>query len=180
MSPAHSQREATRAVLDTRGTGHYAIRYIERRDPLHDNRPGSIVPLFVPGGAGGLKVARLEWGFLLDGESSALFNTRIETTLEQLHLGRRGMRAKAIAESRCLKPVRAFYESRATERVPSQTTGKSVKRQYLFRLSRARAFLLAAVQPDGLSSIVTAASSASVAPAHDRMQLVLGPGESAE
>lgn len=44
-------------MLDTRGTGRHAIRYIERRDPLHDNRPGSIVPLFVPGGAGGLKVA---------------------------------------------------------------------------------------------------------------------------
>nr|WP_291290265.1 SOS response-associated peptidase family protein [Enorma sp.] len=95
-------------------------------------------------------------------------------------MGRRGMWAETIAESRCLMPVRAFYESRATERVPSQTTGKPVKRQYLFRLSRARAFLLAAVQPDGLFSIVTAVSNASVAPTHNRMPLVLGSGESAE
>ena len=171
--------EEAQAVLDARCTGRHAIRYIERPDPIYDARPGSTVPLFVPDGAGGLRVAKLEWGFPLDGKPHAVFNTRIESALEQLRRGRRGMWAKAIAEGRCLVPVRAFYESHATERVPSPGTGKPIRRQYLFRLPRARAFLLAAVRADGNFSVVTTAPNASVAAVHDRMPLVLGPGESA-
>lgn len=170
--------EEARAVLGARGTGRHTIRYIEAPDPLRDARPGSQVPLFVPDGAGGFRVATLEWGFPLDGRPHAAFNTRIESALEQLRRGRCGMWAKAIAEGRCLVPVRAFYEGHMTERVPSPATGKPIKRQYMFRLPRARAFLLAAVQANGRFSIVTTKPNASVAPVHDRMPLVLGPGES--
>lgn len=170
--------EEAQSVLDMRGTGRHAIRYIERPDPRHDAHPGSTVPLFVPDGAGNLKVARLEWGFPLDGKPHAVFNTRIESALEQLRRGRRGMWAKAIAEGRCLVPVRAFYEGHMTERAPSPVTGKPIKRQYMFRLPGARAFLFAAVQSDGLFSIVTTAPNASVALIHNRMPLVIGQGES--
>lgn len=170
--------EETQAVLDARGTGRHAICYIENPDPLHDARPGSTVPLFVPDGTGNLRVAKLEWGFPLDGKPHAVFNTRIESALDQLRRGRRGMWARAIAEGRCLVPVRAFYEGHMTERVPSPATGKPVRRQYMFRLHGARAFLLAAVQMDGMFSIVTTNPNASVAPIHDRMPLVLGPRES--
>lgn len=170
--------EEAQAVLDARGTGRHAIRYIESPDPRHDARPGSTVPLFVPDGAGCLKVAKLEWGFPLDGKPHAVFNTRIESALEQLRRGRRGMWARAIAEGRCLVPVRAFYEGHMTERVPSPVTGKPIKRQYVFRLPGARAFLLAAVRMDGMFSIVTTAPNSSAAPVHERMPLVLGPGES--
>lgn len=75
-------------------------------------------------------------------------------------------------------PVRAFYESHRTETVPSERTGRPVRRQYRFRLPGARAFLLAAVQSDGRFSIVTTEPNANVAPVHDRMPLVLGPSES--
>lgn len=170
--------EEAQAVLDARGTGRHGIRYIERPDPLRDARPGSTVPLFVPDGADGLRVARLEWGFPLDGKQHAVFNTRIESALEQLRRGRRGMWAKTIAHGRCLVPVRAFYESHMTERIASPATGKLIKRQYLFRLPGARAFLLAAVQEGGRFSVVTTAPNASVAPIHDRMPIVLGQGES--
>lgn len=170
--------EEARAVLGARGTGRHTIRYIEAPDPLRDARPGSQVPLFVPDGAGGFRVATLEWGFPLDGRPHAVFNTRIETALDQLRLGRRGMWAKAIRDGRCLVPVRAFYESHRTETVPSDRTGRPVRRQYRFRLPGARAFLLAAVQLDGRFSVVTTEPNASVAPVHDRMPLVLGPGES--
>lgn len=173
--------EEAQAVLDMRGMrGSHAIRYIEAPDPLHDARPGSQVPLFVPDTSGSLTVRTLTWGFPLDGKPNAVFNTRIETALAQLERGRRGMWAKAIREGRCLVPVRAFYESHMTEHVPSPVTGKPVKRQYRFRLPGARAFLLAAVQLDGMFSIVTTEPNASVAPVHDRMPLVLGPGESTE
>lgn len=170
--------EEARAVLGARGTGRHTIRYIEAPDPLRDARPGSQVPLFVPDGASGFRVATLEWGFPLDGRPHAVFNTRIESALEQLRRSRRGMWAKAIAEGRCLVPVRAFYESHATEKAISEKTGRPVRRQYRFRMPGARAFLLAAVQQDGRFSIVTTEPNTIVAPIHDRMPLVLGPGES--
>lgn len=165
-------------MLDARATpGAHAIRYIERPDPLRDARPGSLVPVYVPEGDD-LAVARLAWGFPLDGKPNAVFNTRIESALEQLRLGRRGMWAKAIAQGRCLVPVRAFYEGHMTEKVESERTGRPVRRQYMFRLPGARAFLLAAVRGGDRFSIVTTKPNASVAPVHDRMPLVLGPGES--
>lgn len=115
--------EEAQAVFDARGTGRHGIRFIEHPDPIHDARPGSTVPLFVPDGSDGLRIAKLEWGFPLDSKSNAVFNTRIESALEQIRRGRRGMWAKAIAEGRCLVPVRAFYESSATEKVFSKKTG---------------------------------------------------------
>lgn len=170
--------EEAQAVLDARATpGAHAIRYIERPDPLHDARPGSLVPVYVPKD-GGLAVARLTWGFPLDGKPNAVFNTRIESALEQLRLGRCGIWAKAIAEGRCLVPVRAFYEGHMTERIESERTGRPVRRQYLFRLPGARAFLLTVAREGGRFSIVTTRPNASVAPVHNHMLLVLGPGES--
>ena len=88
------------------------------------------------------------------------------------------MWAKAIAEGSCLVPVRAFCEFHAAERVVSERTGKPVRRQYLFRLRGARAFLLAAVREGDRFSIVTTKPNSSVVPIHNRMPLVLGPGES--
>ena len=75
-------------------------------------------------------------------------------------------------------PVRAFYEGHMTERVESERTGRPVRRQHPFRLPGARAFLLAAVREGDRFSIVTTRQNASVSPVHDRMPLVLGPGES--
>ena len=169
--------EEAQAVLNTRRTpSTHTIRYIERADPLHDARPGSLVPVYVPEG-GGLAVARLTWGFPLDGKPDAVFNTRIESALEQLRLGRRGMWAKAIAEGRCLVPVRVFYGDkwwrRSRARGPTGRCGTNI-----CSTPGARAFLLAAVREGDRFSIVTTTPNVSVTPAHDRMPLVLGPGES--
>ncbi len=169
--------DEAQAVLDARGcTGEHALPFIENPDPAFDAHPGAAVPVYVPDG-GGLTVAQLVWGFPLDGKANAVFNTRIESALEQFHRGE-GMWAQAITNGRCLVPVRAFYESHATERVPSKATGKPIRRQYRFRMPGARAFLLAGVQADGHFSIVTTQPNASVSPVHNRMPLVLGPGES--
>lgn len=171
--------EEAQAVLDMSGRrGSHANRRIDVSDPLHDARPGSQVPLFVPDPSGSLTVRTLTWGFPLDGKPNAVFNTRIETAFAQLERGRRGMWAKAVREGRCLVPVRAFYEGHMTERIPSPNTCKPAGRQCCFRLPGARAFLLAAVRLDGMFSIVTTEPNASVAPVHNRMPLVLGPGES--
>ena len=167
------------AVLDKRGQASaHAIELVEKPDPLYDAHPGSTVPVYVPEQSGHLMVLTLSWGFALNGKESAVFNTRLESALEQIERGRRGMWAEAIQHGRCLVPVRAFYESHATERVESERTGKPVRRQYRFRLPGARAFLLAGVQAEGRFSVVTTTPNASVAPVHNRMPLVLGPGES--
>ena len=146
-------------------------------DPGRDAYPGSLVAAYVPDTQGELASVSLIWGFDSPKGGRPVFNTRIETALAQLQDGR-GMWADAIAHGRCLVPVRAFYEGHATERVPSERTGKPVRRQYRFRLPGARAFLLAGVCRDGRLSIVTTEPNASVAPVHNRMPMVLGPGES--
>ncbi len=94
--------DEAQAVLDARGTGRHGIRFIEHPDPIRDARPGSTVPLFVPDGAGGLRVATLVWGVPLDGKPRAVFNTRIESALEQLRRGRRSMWAKASSKAAAL------------------------------------------------------------------------------
>ena len=89
------------------------------------------------------------------------------------------MWAKAIAEGRCLVPVRAFYESHATEKVISEKTGKPRRMEHRFTLPGHKVFLLAAVAENGRFSIITTEPNRSVVPIHNRMSLVLGPGESA-
>lgn len=167
------------AALDSRAhTGRARVAHRDEFDPVYDAYPGSEVPAYVMDSHGRLATVKLTWGFALEGRPGAVFNTRIETALDQLRRGRRGMWANAIVQGRCLVPVRAFYESHGTETVPSEKTSKPVRRQYRFRLPGAGAFLLAGVQHEGQLSIVTAAPNADVAPVHGRMPLVLGPGES--
>lgn len=167
------------AALDAREhRGRARIARRDEFDPVYDAYPGSEVPAYVMDGNGRLVTVKLTWGFALEGRRATVYNTRIETALGQLRRGRRGMWADAIAKGRCLVPVRAFYESHATEAVASERTGRPVRRQYRFRLPGAGAFLLAGVHHEGQLSIVTTAPSADVALVHDRMPLVLGPGES--
>lgn len=167
------------AALDAREhRGRARIARRDEFDPVYDACPGSEVPAYVMDGAGRLATVKLTWGFALEGRRATVYNTRIETALDQLRRGRRGMWSQAIAQGSCLVPVRAFYEPHATETVASERTGRPVRRQYRFRLPGAGAFLLAGVQYEGQLSIVTTAPNADVAPVHDRMPLVLGPGES--
>lgn len=167
------------AALDAREhRGRARIARRDEFDPVYDAYPGSEVPAYVLDGNGRLATVKLTWGFALEGRRAAVYNTRIETALDQLRRWRRGMWADAIAKGRCLVPVRAFYESHATETVASERTDRPVRRQYRFRLPGAGAFLLVGVQHEGQLSIVTTAPDADVAPVRDRMPLVLGPGES--
>lgn len=148
---------------------------VPRRDPatlVPDAYPGQQLPLFVDDGAGGLAVATLVWGFEAPAGSRSrlLFNTRIETALAHAQEGR-GLWAKAIATGRCLVPVRAFYEHWT---VAPPRKGEQVR----FTLPGHATFLLAGVCQEGRLSIVTTAPNASVGTVHNRMPLVLGPGES--
>lgn len=171
--------EAEEALDARRRTGRSRLGESEDGlDPARDAWPGSLVAAYVPGEDGALATVSLVWGFDSPRGGRPVFNTRLDTALAQLRDGR-GMWAEAMASGRCLVPVRAFYEGHRTERVPSERTGRPVRRQYRFRMAGARAFLLAGVQAGGRLSIVTTEPNAQVSPVHDRMPLVLGQGESA-
>ena len=148
---------------------------LPQRDPstfVPDAYPGHQLPLILPGPSGELAPATCVWGFLgPSGVTSRLvFNTRIETALQQLRAGH-GMWAEAIENGRCLVPVLSFYES--WTRDPPRR-GAQVR----FSYPGHRAFLLAGVQQGGRVSIVTTTPNADVGSFHSRMPLVLGPGES--
>ena len=168
-----------RSVLDSRLSAGRARFAPERGDdPVFDAHPGSQVPVYTAGRDGLLHTELLTWGFDLEGKRYRVFNTRLESALDQL-AGRRGMWARAIEKGRCLVPVRCFYEGHRTESVESPRTGKPVRRQYRFRMVGSGAFLIAGIQQGGRFSIVTVGPNATVAEVHDRMPLVLGRGESA-
>lgn len=173
-----SFEEAQDALEAREQTGRARVKRADEFDADFDAYPGARVPAYVPGPDGGLVTVTLTWGFSLEGKKGSVYNTRIESALEQLRQGRRSMWANAIARGRCLVPVRAFYEGHRAETVLSEKTGKPVRRQYRFRLQHAGAFLLAGVQQEGQLSIVTTRPNAAVSPVHDRMPLVLGAGES--
>lgn len=161
-----------RAALDEMARSNHAR--VPRRSTemvVPDAYPGQQVPLFVSDDAGNLCAVELTWGFAAPagGTSKLVFNTRIETALSQARSGE-GLWADAILHGRCLVPVRGFYErwTRSEERRP----------EVRFTLPGRQVFLLAGVCQDGRFSVVTTRPNADVAPVHQRMPLVLGPGES--
>lgn len=161
--------------------------YVPRRDPsivVPDAYPGSQVPLFIPEDDGSLSATQLTWGFPSPAQGGrTVFNTRIETALRQATDGR-GMWVTPITNGRCIVPVRAFYEwwtQPGTPRAGSdgEASGKRSRRpQVAFQLAGHRIFLIACVRQGERFSVVTTEPNASVASVHNRMPLVLGPGES--
>lgn len=161
--------------------------YVPRRDPsivVPDAYPGSQVPLFVLRDDGTLAATELTWGFPSPAQGGrTVFNTRIETALRQATDGR-GVWVTPITNGRCIVPVRAFYEwwtQPGTPRAGSdgEASGKRSRRpQVAFQLAGHRIFLIACVRQGERFSVVTTEPNASVASVHNRMPLVLGPGES--
>jgi putative SOS response-associated peptidase YedK len=160
------------ALDNLRTTGRASMPRRDDTETVPDAYPGTQMPLFVPNKAGELTARLLTWGFQQPGggASKLVFNTRIETALQQAQSGR-GLWHRPILGGRCLVPVRGFYES-WTKEPPRR--GAQVR----FALPRHAVFLLAGVYEDERFSIVTTTPNADVAPIHSRMPLVLAPGES--
>ena len=138
--------------------------------------PLSTVPLIVAAGGGsGLAVVYMNWGYEVPWKRGPVFNTRIETALREAD----GMWSSSFARRRCLVPAWGFYESHASETVPSKRTGRPVKRQYIFGSRKGTPLLLAGIHESGKFSLVTTEPNATVASVHNRMPLVLSPGEAA-
>ncbi len=157
----------------------------QRRSAPPDAYPGSKVAVALPVYDKGLQAAVLTWGFsrpqpaaenpAARKRNQPLFNTRLETAVEQARTGR-GLWAEAIARGRCLVPVRAFYEWDG--RAEASGSGGTPKRECRFTVPGGGVFLLAGLAQEDRFSIVTTTPNHWVAPVHNRMPLVLGPGES--
>lgn len=92
-----SFEEAQDALEAREQTGRARVKHADEFDADFDAYPGARVPVYVPGPDGGLVTVTLTWGFSLEGKKGSVYNTRIESALEQLRQGRRGMWANAIA-----------------------------------------------------------------------------------
>lgn len=141
--------------------------------------PGSAVWTIVPGpGAGALPSPflplQLTWGFPVTWKSGTVFNTRLESALQNT-----GMWSGLLEDGRCVVPVREYFEPHAAEKVRSPRTGHAVKRQYRFRLADSFVTYLGGVQADGRFSIVTVPPNRQMAPIHDRMPLTMREDEAA-
>lgn len=176
MSPL-TFAELEQALDELRRTGHARVPSRDDSTAVPDAYPGRDVPLFVPDQDGNLVPAQLKWGFPSPHSAGkVVFNTRIETAMSQGQVGQ-GLWADPIRYGRCLVPVRSFYE-RWTVPGRDGSDEPHGDGQVEFTLAGHRFFLLACVRDQEHFSVVTCRPNAAVAPVHDRMPLVLGPGES--
>lgn len=138
--------------------------------------PQAVVPLIAPTGVGSqLAIADMVWGFEVPWKKGPVFNTRIETVLDDPTC----MWAESLAQRRCIVPAWTFYETHATETVPSARTGKPMKRQYAFERPDGAPLLLAGIHDQGCFSLVTTQPNETVAPVHNRMPLAFDVREAA-
>ena len=179
MTPSFEQ---VRAAMDSRSATGRATVLPDASGTLAPREiyPGDKAPVLVPDEKGTLVAVTMTWGFESQrgGRAQLVFNTRLDTALEHARAGR-GMWSNAILAGRCLVPVGSFFESDDHRTVKSEKTGKPRRMEHRFTLPGHKVFLLAAVAENGRFSIITTEPNRSVAPIHNRMSLVLGPGESA-
>ena len=127
--------------------------------------------------------ATLAWGIDVPWKTGLVFNTRIESAL-----GGSAMWRDALAEGRCLVPVRAFFETRNVEppsgELPldgeadaSSRAGRGRRPQFRFASPGGEALLLAGLRQGDRFTVVTTEPNGAVAPVHSRMPVALSPAE---
>ena len=100
--------EESQDALEAREqTGRARVKHADEFDADFDAYPGARVPVYVPGPDGGLVTVTLTWGFSLEGKKGSVYNTRIESALEQLRQGRRGMSGPRRDRSRLMPGSRS-------------------------------------------------------------------------
>lgn len=139
------------------------------------------------GASGDLACVNLVWGVDVPWQKPLVFNARIESALAGS-----GMWREAMAEGRCIVPVRAFYETRnvaapdfrregdhdveqgvlpGEETAPKRPRGR--RPQYRFAAMGGTALLLAGLRIGDRFALVTCEPDAVVGAVHSRMPLSL-------
>lgn len=111
---------------------------------------------------GSCEIAELTWGYAVPWQSDLIYNTRLESMLTGSEMWR-----ESFERRRCIVPARAFFEGR----------GKRASARFIAPGSNSHLLLLAGVYEDNRFSIVTTEPNSAVARVHNRMPLVLTPGE---
>ncbi|HUF12762.1 MAG TPA: SOS response-associated peptidase [Longimicrobiales bacterium] len=124
--------------------------------PRWNIAPGQDV-LAVADGAAGRRAEAVRWGFPGPDGAAPIVNARFESAAT------RPLFRHAFVEGRCIVPADAFYEWRGRGGQPYRVT---FRKGALFGLAAIRS-------QDGGLAIVTRAASASLAPIHHRMPVVL-------
>ncbi|MGI6217401.1 MAG: SOS response-associated peptidase [Coriobacteriales bacterium] len=116
---------------------------------------------------------KMNWGFSVSWNDNPVFNTRIETALTSK------MWSESIQNRRCIVPTLGFYESHSSEQTYSSISGRKIKRPYKFNIGESDlpVTFLGGIWKDGCFSIMTTEPNDVVSQVHNRMPLVLRPGE---
>ncbi len=142
---------------------------ISAAGPRAQARPGSSILLFGHGVENeALEISEATWGFDPEWSSRPVFNTRVESMIEQSPMWR-----SATEQGRCVIPAASFFEPHATETVPSPRTGRPMKRPFQFANPDKSPLLMAGVKEGGRCSVVTCEPNRWVSPIHNRMPLLL-------
>lgn len=139
-----------------------------------DAFPKANVPIIVPENRE-LNIQMLTWGYPNPWGKDVIFNTRADTATDGSK--KQNMWRDSLANRRCLIPTCGFYEPHKTEKAISQKTGKEIKQQYYFRSPESNVLLLAGIYELGHFSIMTTEPNRWMQPIHNRMPVVLRPGE---
>lgn len=110
------------------------------------------------------------WGFEESWKSGVVFNTRIESADKP-------MWRESLKQRRCVICARGFFETHATETVPSPKTGRMIKAQYEFSVPDQSILFIGGIWKEDRFSMVTTQANADMARIHHRMPLVLRPAE---
>lgn len=117
-----------------------------------------------------LFVGEKSWGFEESWKNGVVFNTRIESADKP-------MWRESLSQRRCVICARGFFETHATETVPSAKTGRMIKAQYEFEVPDQSVMLIGGIWRDDRFSMVTTEANADMAPIHHRMPLILRQSE---
>lgn len=132
--------------------------------------PTEAIPVVVAAG-GGRKLVAMRWGLVPPWYRTAnggplLINARAESVATKPAF------AKAVRERRCLIPADGFYEWQGE---------KGAKTPFVIRRPDGEPFAFAGLweswRGQATAAIVTCAANATLAPIHDRMPVVLDPGD---
>lgn len=149
-----------------------ALETVKVSAKYEDAFPESTVPIIIPQG-NQLKVAAMQWGYPKSWEKGVVFNTRADTALSS----KRNMWTESLQQRRCIVPSYGFYEPHQTETTISPKTGRNIKQQYFFTLPNMPVLMMAGIYEDGRFSIMTTNPNRWIQPIHNRMPVVLLPGE---
>jgi putative SOS response-associated peptidase YedK len=117
------------------------------------------------GTAGRRQASLFRWGLQREGERAGggpLINARSET------VATRGAFREAFGRRRCLVPASGFYEWR---KLPE------LRQPYLVRRQDGRPFAFAGLWEGRSCTLLTTDANAVVAPIHDRMPVIVAPGD---